>query len=763
VANRRALLIGAESYGEGFAPLPAVREDVELLRSALQAAGYETEICPPQVMTNATQLDASIRDFCRSGGDEDIRLLYFTGHGLRVDGTDWIVPAGASRKDAAVSPNQRVSTDLSATVAESAVGLVLFIIDACRDREDVPVTKGGGAWGDSTGIMRPSEPRFVRYFGCAADQLCQVVGTAPEAGSASLFTKALAESLADKDCVSLEELQTQVERRCNEMLAASPQLQAQTPRVSYGELSVEKKAILKRPIFDPVGAAALGSVWPSFDPNKLHCLVVLSEYEHEHAEDWGLKDLVSDAITGATGDRIWNAFHAACNEQKLVSGRQRALPKDFDPSALALGSFSVLDAFASAEALDRAVRALAEADLVVFDVTGFEPGVMLLVGVRSTCRRGLSVCSHGAKWKEGQQLENLPFNLQDLNLNSHTRSDTLVGSDPVVERFVRRIETGFAQLSKHPHYLDLPGYDSLRQLGSDYAASSTIPVTERILVLCSYDKDFRDNWQFIAVQLKSALWDKNKNIKPRIERIIDYGTPQLVLQGLYEQIRRTAACVVDWTQFSPSVFLELGARLAVSEWGAVQIIDERYLEERNLPVGDDPRKLSQVQRMRRLLAPISYRRRTESKTAFQQVADALLRRSPNLDDAAAAGYNRVYRALLPVIDSVQAALPPVAQDLKREADALHHPMQGQIGAPQVLFSGSRLIKQDAERTALELRVAAWLYLEHRVGAARRKADVETADLYRELGKAALDALYDLGDDESIELAAHIEKRLNHPD
>lgn len=34
------------------------------------------------------------------------------------------------------------------------------------------------------------------------------------------------------------------------------------------------------------------------------------------------------------------------------------------------------------------------------------------------------------------------------------------------------------------------------------------------------------------------------------------------------------------------------------------------------------------------------------------------------------------------------------------------------------------------------------------------------DLYRDLGRSAIDALYDLGDGESIELAEYIEDRLN---
>jgi Caspase domain len=755
LATRKALLIGADQYGEGFAALPAVRRDVELADRALQATGYETEICPELVVANATQLDSTIREFCRSERS-DIRIVYFTGHGLRADGKDWIVPRGASRRDAAVSVNQRVSTDLSATVAESDAGMVLFIVDACRAPEDVPTTKGGDSWGDASGIARPGEPRFVRFFGCAANELCQVLPEAPDAAAASLFTTALSESLLAKGCATLDDLITAVQRRCTELLGANPQLQRQTPHLSFGETSADSAAMLKRPVFDLVADGALASVWSSFDPDKLHCLVLQSEYATQHANEWGVLDLATEALAGQTGDRIWKVFRAARNGQRLANGRRRALPVEFTAESLAFGSFSVLDAYAGVESFERAIRAIVEADLVIVDVTGFEPGVMLLAGVRSASRRGLCVSSHGAGWQEGQP-QKIPFNLQDLNLNSHSASTASFGSnDAVIDRFVQRVESGFEQLVQQPNYLDLPGYDALRQLGSDYSASSTINVNDRILVLCSYDKDFRNNWDYVAGQLKKSL--SARNIKPKkIERIIDYGTPQLVLQGLYEQIRRTAACVVDWSEYRASVFLELGARLAASEWGAVQIVDSRHA-----PGGESASELSQVERMMQLLKPVVYRYRGAS-SVFDQVAEALSRGAPNVINAAAPGFNRVYHVLLGVIDSVQEVVSPVAHELSRHADALHHPKQGQTGAPQILYSGSRSIKLDAERSAVERRVAAWLYLEYRVGAAARKADAELADLYETLGKAAKDGLFDLDDDNSIALALQIEARLAQKD
>src|SRR4030095_1880651 len=104
-----------------------------------------------------------------------------------------------------------------------------------------------------------------------------------------------------------------------------------------------------------------------------------------------------------------------------------------------------------------------------------------------------------------------------------------VGPDPVVDRLVHRIETGLHQAARQPHYLDLPAYDALRQLGSDYAASSTIDPRERIFVLCDYGDHVFKNWQYVSSRLKEILW-KRKKYKPAIERVIDYGTPQLIRQ-----------------------------------------------------------------------------------------------------------------------------------------------------------------------------------------------------------------------------------------
>ena len=449
----------------------------------------------------------------------------------------------------------------------------------------------------------------------------------------------------------------------------------------------------------------------------------------------------------------------ASHGQALTSGKTRRLDETPTPDLLAKAAFSVLDALADGAALEQAVRAVVEADIVVFDVTHFEPAVMLLLGVRSACRRALTVCSHGGGWREGLPLA-LPFNLQDLNVNSHTAPEDMVDSDRVVERFVKRVETGLQQLAKHPAYLDLPGFEELRQLGSDPEALDTIAVQERVMVLCSYSKSFFQNWRYLRENLKQQLSDQ-KQYSPKIERIIDNGTSQLVRQGLYEQIRRVAACIVDWSELRPSVFLELGARLAVSPYGAVHLIEERWLlsnRAKLVPSEGAPKRSPQKQEelLQRLFAPGVYQLHGERLKAFEQAARELVERNPNRDGEAA--YNRVYRIALRYIGGAQRAQPSVALALKRQADALHQTIWETEAKSPGLFTDNQHMKQDNLRAAVELRLAAWLYLEYGVSAERRRADLTLTALYQELGEELRKTLADM-DAEFRAMGRMIKKRL----
>lgn len=749
---RRALLIGADQYGADFAQLPAVRTDVQIVSKALERCGYEIKIASSDVVRSPNQLGDLVQEYCDSCGPDDIHVLYFSGHGMILNNCDCVIPAGISLKDALRRSDKSINTDLTQLLGKSH-GLIVFIIDACRSDEHARASKSPEGWGkhgesDFSG-------RFVRFFGCSSGQVCRVLE--PDSGNrepVSVFSKCFSDVLMEGRASTLKELLHSVDDRCKD-IADSAKLQLQTPRLSYGEDSVEMEATLNRRIFDVKPQHAVPTVWEAFDQNKLHCLVIASERETENPPASTLEDLVATVMLGNSAPDVWKGFADCWNGTRLVSDGTRSLTAQFEIASVRNATVSINTALQSPETLKTVVRALIESDIAVIDVTGFEPGVMMLLGIRSACRRGITICSHGNRWREGQPLA-LPFNLQDLSVASHTPREDLAGPDKVLARFLQRVLNGLSQLALQPRYLDLPAYDALRQLGPVEGASATIEVAKKVLVLCPYEPAFFRRWAFLSNSLEKWL-SQSHQMRPEIFRIIDYANPQVVSQSIYEQTRRTAGCLADWSSFAPSVFFEMGVRLAVSDWGFVSVIDDTFVSESTDDHATERSNLRQVGQLRAFFSPLSYKF-PERRGDFEQAAAALVAGHPQLRTDE--GLSLVHETACRAIGVVQPAWPEVHEELSKTADALFLRRRNQNEHPQVLFYESDSVKQSSEKAALERRIAALLYMERRLGIERLAKDAELKRLFRQLAQTVQSALEDRGQRDDLKLSEYIGSRLD---
>lgn len=204
---------------------------------------------------------------------------------------------------------------------------------------------------------------------------------------------------------------------------------------------------------------------------------------------------------------------------------------------------------------ERAVRALCATEIVVFDLTGHQSPIMLLLGLRSAVRRGVTVVIS----QDDEPV--VPFNVASLN-------PVKAGGD-LVGDLARAFESAFAALvAAGDRYLDLPAYDPVRALGDDYRIRG--PEAE-ILMLRWFDKQYGDK---VGDQIVREHLVDNFGKAADVITVLDSRSPQLVEQRLYAAIRRTRLCVVDWTASRPSVFFETGVRLAVSEHQPIFIICE---------------------------------------------------------------------------------------------------------------------------------------------------------------------------------------------
>ena len=186
------------------------------------------------------------------------------------------------------------------------------------------------------------------------------------------------------------------------------------------------------------------------------------------------------------------------------------------------------------------VEALCVAPIMIADVTGFQPGVMLALGVRAVVRRGVTIASTGDGLDDAT-LATLPFNIQETKLISHGKSS----EDPVsrdsrhpLNTIAKTLLSGILEQHSNPHYLDLPAYDAVRCPRPDFAASGLQP-WESILALCSFHTEYAQHWRELLGSLAIEYPDGG------VVRMRDINSPRLVGQALYEQIRWTTLCVVD--------------------------------------------------------------------------------------------------------------------------------------------------------------------------------------------------------------------------
>ncbi|WP_051333936.1 caspase family protein [Mesorhizobium sp. WSM3224] len=127
--NRVALVIGNSKYV--YAPaLPNPAGDARLMAEVLRKAGFN--------VIEGVDLDyAGMRDrlnkFTEASYDANTALIYYAGHGMQVNGKNYLIPVDAELTAPAHLKTRTIQIDelLSALPPDPAVGIV--ILDACRD------------------------------------------------------------------------------------------------------------------------------------------------------------------------------------------------------------------------------------------------------------------------------------------------------------------------------------------------------------------------------------------------------------------------------------------------------------------------------------------------------------------------------------------------------------------------------------------------------------------------------------------------------
>lgn len=420
------------------------------------------------------------------------------------------------------------------------------------------------------------------------------------------------------------------------------------------------------------------------------------------------------------------------------------------PLAEKVVQIRIEDALASPGRWLQLVRALCAAPIAAFDATGFEPGVMMALGVRAVVRRGVTMTST-SELLTPAQLSSLPFNIQETRLMHHGSGYGPGDVRHPLQRIPSAIEHGWQELQRQVRYMDLPAYDAVR---CPYPPRDLdgISATNRMLVLCSFAHSYEPNWLHVA----NALLAHNPNSEA--VRLMDLASPRLVGQSLYEGIRWATTCVVDWTDWRANVFFELGVRLACAELGPINIIEQSQVDEARAP-----NALTQKGLLTELLGCVGYRLGDDGAVQDALDAhDAIVHGRPRAGILAALPHDATYQTCRDAFEWRRESITELPHDLLRatiEAPFGDDPQAA--GRSPLLFSTNASYSQELNRSIRERWLAAWYYLYHRHPRARWSEDPALREQLMRLGQDVLQfALANPAEPHLVELRAQIEAVLN---
>jgi hypothetical protein len=128
--KRVALVIGNSAYTK-VPRLPNPANDAAAIAVLLGRAGFD-------VVQTKTNLDLAsmrhaLRDFSDAARDADAAVVFFAGHGLEVNGTNYLIPVDAALERDIDVEDEAVSLERVSQIIEQAKRLRVVILDACRD------------------------------------------------------------------------------------------------------------------------------------------------------------------------------------------------------------------------------------------------------------------------------------------------------------------------------------------------------------------------------------------------------------------------------------------------------------------------------------------------------------------------------------------------------------------------------------------------------------------------------------------------------
>ncbi|MFO1108895.1 MAG: caspase family protein [Bradyrhizobium sp.] len=166
--KRVALVIGNSGY-ERVARLGNPVNDAKLMAETLRAAGFDSVDLRSDL--KIADMRRALRDFIETSRDADIAAIYYAGHGMEVDGINYLIPVDAVLDRDTDIHDEGLSLERVLVAVEPARKLRLVILDACRDSpfaKSMKRTLAARAIGRGLAKVEPTSPNTLIAFASKA-------------------------------------------------------------------------------------------------------------------------------------------------------------------------------------------------------------------------------------------------------------------------------------------------------------------------------------------------------------------------------------------------------------------------------------------------------------------------------------------------------------------------------------------------------------------------------------------------------------------
>jgi len=189
--SRRAALVVGNSHYQHSTPLPNPLNDAQEIGRVLTKLGFDTEVV---LDASKTMFDSALRRFGNRSENAGAALFFYSGHGLEVDGINYLLPIDAQLLHKRDLKYETVALNGILEDMEGASNIRLVFLDACRSNPFVQTLARG--MGTSRSVVGRGLAKVDTTTGTMISYATKDGSTASDGtGSHSPYTRALLKHL----------------------------------------------------------------------------------------------------------------------------------------------------------------------------------------------------------------------------------------------------------------------------------------------------------------------------------------------------------------------------------------------------------------------------------------------------------------------------------------------------------------------------------------------------------------------------------------